>query len=269
MAEMYCANFLYNGTESSTYNLVFANIDTSRYTQLYGAFSSNYVFNRKSKSQLIVNDVYTDSPVTFDVEIVTEDGSTISSGNMRTIERWLFGTYSYKRLYIHDPSMEETIDGVVKKLYLNCRFINPEKLEYNGGVVGFKCTLECDSNMFWQEAINKSFTVGTQHIKTITVDSDIEGYTYPQVEINIDEDLQTTGSVSISNLTDDPNRVTEFYGVDPGDTIQMFSDINYTSHYGKMTSKNFIRLVNGENQIQISGLDAKSISFTYQNRRFF
>lgn len=274
MAEMYCANFLYNGTESSTYNLVFANIDTSRYTQLYGAFSSNYVFNRKSKSQLIVNDVYTDSPVTFDVEIVTEDGSTISSSNMRTIERWLFGTYSYKRLYIHDPSMEETIDGVVKKLYLNCRFINPEKLEYNGGIVGFKCTLECDSNMFWQDEITKEFQGGHgTHEYTITVDSDIEGYIYPYVEIRMSSSGGGSGwqgIIDIKNTTDDVGRVSRFESVPADDTVKMYNDINHTTHYAYFVKKNFIRLLNGTNTIVVTGgIDIDSITFSYQNRRLF
>lgn len=274
MAEMYCANFLYNGTESSTYNLVFANIDTSRFTQLYGSFSSNFVFNRKTRSKYISNDVYTDSPVSLDIDIVTEDGSPIAASQLRTIENWLFIQRDYKQLYIHDPSMEETVDGVVKKLYLRCRFLNPEKQEYNGGIVGFKCTMECDSNVFWQDAIGQTFQGGSgTHTYTINVDSDIDGYIYPYVEIRMSSSGGGSGwqgIIDIKNTTDDVGRVSRFENVPAGDTVKMYNDINYTTHYSYFVKKNFIRLLNGTNTIVVTGgIDIDSIKFSYQNRRLF
>lgn len=76
----------------------------------------------------------------------------IEPSERRAIEKWLFNKREYCKLYLDmaDDLYGETfeyIDGIRKRNYLNCRFINPEKLEYNGGIVGYKATLEADSNI--------------------------------------------------------------------------------------------------------------------------
>lgn len=162
MIELYGKHFIYDGTYSSKYNLIIANVETSRETRIAGEKTGFFVFNKASKSNHLIDDDYSDSPMSFDIEIVTCDGTPIDLNAMRKIERWLFTNSVFKKLYVDpvDDKFGETYEvvfGSQKSLYFNCRFLNPEKLEYNNGVVGFKCTLETDSMMLWQDEVSASF----------------------------------------------------------------------------------------------------------------
>ena len=181
----------------------------------------------------------------------------------------------YRKLYFDvadDPYGEtyEFIDNIRKRNYLNCRFLNPEKIEYNGGIVGYKATIEADSNMFWQDAVSKEYVVNNgdadvSSVVTVNIDTDIDDYVYPKVTITMGG---VGGDIIIVNNRDDNNRQTKFVGLSPYASVVMKGEINYISgeYYNRFALRNFIRLLDGENKLTIMG-DVDTIEFEYSARR--
>lgn len=271
MADIYGSHFEFAGLSSRRYNLIIANLDTSRYIQSAGTISSNVVFSKKENKNYLISSNYTDSPVSFDIEILVDNDKPLTPGACREVIKWLFNKQAYSRLYIDiadDPNgeMYDFVEGVQRRSYFNCRLINPEKIEWNGGVIGYKCTLESDSPYLWQDAVEVSFNISstTQNF-TVNIDSDLNDYIYPTVTIEMG---QAGGDVNIMNNTDDSTRITKFTGISANANIIMKGDINYISgdYYTKFATRNFIRLLDGENIFTING-DVKTIKFEYQNRR--
>lgn len=275
MVDIYGSHFELGGITSRRYGLIIANVTTQRFTQLVGTINSNTVFDKRKKKRHLVGDSYSDSPLTFDIEIVTDDGRCIEQHRRREIEKWLFARHGYRRLYIDsaddiEGETHEIVDGILKRLYMNCRFVNPEKLEYSGGVVGYKATLEADSLMFWQDATIKEYVFAEEsalnsQIITVKVDTDLDDFVYPVVTFVIGNE---GGDIIIANNTDDGSRLTKFVDLPANSCITMKGETNYISgqYYEKFYNRNFIRLLDGANKIAITG-DVVSIKFEWCNRR--
>lgn len=266
-------HFQYGNFNSSEHGVIFAHCNTKSYDNLMGNVSSSYLFNRRDKVKYIIADNYEDSPITFDAEIISDDFRAFSSQEERAIEKSLFNKPDYRKLYvdINDACASgayEIIDGQQKMFYFNCRFRNPIKLEDGSGLtVGYQFSIECDSCMAWQDAIEKTFTLsGGNEIITVQTDTDIGGYTYPEVTINIGS---TGGDIIIVNTTDDESRLTKFNNLTANISLIMKGNFNYVSgqNYEKFEHQNFIRLLDGNNSISITG-DVVSIKFKWRNRRF-
>lgn len=276
MADIYGSHFEFAGVSSRELGLIIANVNTSRSVSLGGPKEGVTIFSRAANKQYLIDDDYSSSPVSFEVEIITDSDKCIEFAERRKIEKWLFNHRDYRRLYldIDDDVYGETyeyIDGEKKRNYLNCRFINPERVDGNGGVIGYKATLEADSNMFWQDAIVKTYTVNnsTEDASsniTLLVDTDLDEFIYPKVTIHIGS---VGGDIIIFNNDDDSSRMTKFVGMSPMSSVIMKGEINYISdqYYLKFASRNFIRLVDGENTLTIKG-NVQTIEFEYSARRF-
>ena len=380
MINLYGVHFEYDGVSSRKYNLIIANLNTERMTRISGEKTGNFVYNKALKSRYLINDDYTESSLSFDIEIVTCDDRAIEMRELREIENWLFTNSTFKKMYIdiEDDKYGETYEivyGIQKRLYLNCRFINAEKLEYNNGVIGFHCTIETDGIMLWQDPVtlyvdlaqpiyieeggdliavmrgdvnldgkvmaddsqitlqeaidilsgkeptfteiqllagdmdedgrilpndaqlilniyvsdlamkpvDKEYIIidedGTRidldentKLVSFLVDSDIDGYTYPEISIQFSANprLGFDDTVSITNLSDDPDRKATFTNISRGSTLT----IDCATHrvgkelYKNMTSRFFPRLVNGMNNILIEGASVTSAMITWQNRRY-
>lgn len=275
MADIYGAHFEYGGVSSRQYDLVIANLNTSRMTRMCTSGESVTMYNKAANKFVFVDEDKSDAKVSFDIEIVTADGRCLERSECRTIEKWLFRHNGYRKLYFDMAddtlgTMYEYIDGVRYRSYLNCRMLNPEKLEYNGGVVGYKATLEADSDMFWQDAITKKYIInnGAADVSTnisINIDTDATGYIYPKVKIIMGH---SGGDIMICNHTDDSSRLTEFVNILQNATITMKGELNYVSgqYYEKFSNRHFIRLLGGENKLTIRG-DVSTIEFEYSARR--
>lgn len=270
MADIYGSHFEYAGISSRLYDLIFVNIETKRNYSSSGSIKEVSVFNQSTKRRHLIDDDYSDFPISFDIEIVTEDGKTLDQSERRKIEKWLFNKHDYRKLYldISDDTYSETIeiiDGVQKRLYLNCRFVNPERLEYNGGIVGYRATLEADSGLWWQDPVKKTFESPSGGQIVVDVDTDLDDYTYPIVTIIMGNQ---GGDIIIQNNNDDSNRLTKFTDITAGSTIILKGEFNYINDefYNRFANKNFPRLVDGKNQISVTG-DVASISFEFNNRR--
>lgn len=275
MADIYGSHFEYGGISSRQHSLIIANAGTSRATALAGNKEGVTVFSKNAKKQYLIDDDYTKSPVSLQVEIVTESGRRLEPEERRQIEKWLFKPRTYRKLYfdIADDEFGETyeyVDGKRLRNYLNCRFVNPEKMEYNGGVVGYKVTIESDSNMYWQDARIQTFLVNNgsadvSTIITVDVDTDLDDYIYPKVTIKMGS---IGGDITIVNNSDDSTRFTKFVGIGASATLIMKGELNYVSgqYYEKFQQRNFIRLLDGENKLMVLG-DIDSIEIEYCARR--
>lgn len=188
MIEIYGKHFIYNDVYSRDFGLIIANVDTSREEHIAGVKSGKFIFNRATKTRTLIGDDYADTPLSFDIDIVTCNGRALEFKKVRQIEKWLFENSLFKKLYIDpadDPYGEtsELVYGSEKRLYFNCRFLGAEKLSYNGGVVGFRCTLETDSKMLWQDktAVAYDFTdpiyneESGQQVRLMRGDVDFDG----------------------------------------------------------------------------------------------
>jgi len=124
--------------------------------------------------------------------------------------------------------------------------------------------------MFWQDAHTHNFSVNNgapdvSTIVTVPVDTDFREYIYPKVTITMGG---TGGDVTIVNNTDDSTRLTQLVGISPYATVIMKGELNYVSgqYYEKLATRNFIRLLDGENKLMVLG-DVDSIEFEYSARR--
>lgn len=275
MADLYGSHFEFAGIPSRQWGLIFVNLNTNRMVRLGGAKEGVTIFSRNAKKRYLIDDDYSSSPVTMDVEIMTDSERCLELVERRQVEKWLFNHRDYRKLYLDvaDDEFGETyeyVDGVRKRNYLNCRLINPERIEGNGGIIGYKATLEADSNMFWQDPIVKKYLVnnGAEDVSTnitVKVDTDLDEFIYPRVTIQVGS---SGGDIIISNNHDDSSRLTKFVGMSPLSSVTMKGEINYVSgqYYLKFADRNFIRLLDGENKLTILG-DVETIEFEYSVRR--
>lgn len=259
-------HFIYDDFDSSEYGLIFANMDTSRLNILQSEQKVNTVYSKKNNMHYMINTQYNIAdPTSVDAEIFTFDGSPIGESYLHNVEKSLFCSQSFKKLYAF-----ESYDEDIEEPYVKCIFINPERIETLSGVVGYKFTMVLDSVMMYDPEITETFTFtsGQAGTKTfsVTLDTDINDYTYPNIRIQVGS---LGGDIAIYNVTDDSERLTEFSSLPPSSLIVMDSAINYIPkiYYDNFSGRNFIRLLDGENTFLFTG-DVTSITITYQNRKY-
>lgn len=93
---------------------------------------------------IVVPDVIADGRANVETQ---ED---IRGGKSYQIEDWLFGTTEYKKLYAdtdEDNNKVQTSEGNILRQYIECCFINPERIIHNGNIYGWKATCVLSSPM--------------------------------------------------------------------------------------------------------------------------
>lgn len=267
--------FEYNGISSRKYGLIFAHIKTKPFESLIGETETTVLFNKRNKKNYIIDEKYDKAHISFQAEVVTAEDHSIDIFERREIEKWLFHKHNYGKLYVDMDSDDngetyEYVEGVQKRLYLNCRLLNPEKIEVASRFIGYRFDVECDSCMAWQDKTVCSFNYdaySTSASPNVIVDTDLDDYVYPRVIITTGS---SGGDITIINISDDATRATSFVGLMPNHQIIMNGDgVNYISgdDYSRFSNKNFIRLLDGENNFSIIG-NVSGISFEFQNRRY-
>lgn len=253
--------FTYNGKSSDNYDLIFANVSSNTDTALSGGYELKTIYNKSNSYNYIIEHNYSDSVLELDVDIVTADASPLTETQQKEVRKWLFVQPSYRKLYSQESS----------DIYLNCIFTNPEKIEGSGGIIGYKTTIVCDSPTAWQDEIVYSNVLNLEKDEftniTVSVNNELLSYIYPKVHIVIGD---SGGNITIVNNSDDATRLTTFEYLAPDTDIQMDSSLNFVSgdNYAKMTDKNFIRLVDGDNIFTVTG-NVDIIELTYNNRISF
>ena len=140
---------------------------------------------------------------------------------------------------------------------------------YADGLHGWKCTCILSSGWAFQDEIEITCTDFTEDI-TVPVDSDNGEYIYPTLTFSA---TTTTNPISPTIInTSDNNRAmvvkdipaqTEVY-IDSA--VGTITDNTGASLYPNLVDQKFLRLVNGDNVLQISGISELKIK--YQNVRF-
>lgn len=271
----YGSHFEFDGESSRKYGLVFANINSNLMKKTSISSDAVKMFSKRNNKQYLVGEDFSSSAFSFEVEIVTRTGRCFNAFDRKTIEKWLFNRRGYHQLYFDmaddvNAYYYTYVDGVLKRAYMNCRFINPEKIEGNGGLVGYRVTIETDSYVMWQDSVTKKFTlsdsgVTSESVIEVCIDTDTEEYLYPNVLI---ETGNYGGNISVENNSDIVGRLTRFVGLPANATISMNGEFCYVSdeYYPCFAGGNFIRLLDGKNCLKIVG-DVKSISFEYTARK--
>lgn len=264
--ELYGCGFEYAGVMSGKYGMIFANVETERNRTIIGGGELITIFNRHNSMRHYVGTSFENAAMQFEAEVVTE--IPLTESDQRAVERWLFYRNGYKKFYPDVPP--EYVNGEMKRVYLNCIFTNPSKLEYNGGVVGYRFTVQCDAPMAWQDPVQVSFDLNhssedQSSIISVMVDTDMPDYVYPDVVVEMGDG----GGITIVNNSDNTSRLTSFEHVIAQAIIRMDGETNFVSgaNYENFVDRNFIRLLNGENKLAVTG-DVKKISFTWQNMRY-
>ena len=122
------------------------------------------------------------------------------------------------------------------------------------------------NNNIWSDTGNITISYNQTNDFHIDVDTDLDDYIYPDVEIQVGGE---GGDIVIYNATDDATRFTEFSSVPPFTTFTMQGSINHITNgmYNHFTSRNFIRLLNGRNNFFMYG-DIERITFRFNNRKY-
>ena len=266
---LFVNNFEYDGISSAKYGLFFGHINTERLKQICGNIEYNQVFYPSLNRQEIHGINKDEFPLSFDLEIISAE--PIPYRYAREIKKWLFSSHEYKKLYpsrIKDRTVEK-INGKEKRVYVECIFTNPEALFYADGLHGWKCTCILSSGWAFQDAIEVTYTDFTEDIN-ITVDSDNGEYIYPTFTFLAGA---TTNPISPTIInTSDNNRTMEIKDI-PAQTevyvdsaIGTITDNTGVSLYPKLLNQKFLRLVNGDNVLTITGVSELTIK--YQNVRY-
>lgn len=203
---------------------------------------------------------------------------TSPSGTRTTVPGHAFG-YTYRNGYDTMDCGSEwlRLEGTkIYRTYLNCRFVEPERIENSAGVYGWKCTVQCDAPMGWEEPITvtqtfSDTTSSSENQFDLTTNNDSREYIYPDVKIVTGS---SGGTVTIANTTDSTTRLTGFTNLNANTTFVMHGETNAitntsgatNNYYELFTHRNFLRLLDGTNRIKVTG-DVKSITITYQNMR--
>lgn len=271
--DFYGCHFEYAGEFSRKYGLIIAAVTATRNISVTGKSQSVHIFNKRNQTKSNLGSMYSEAPLVFEMEIIAEE--PIDGEIRRKIQKWLFNQTDYQKLYLDRAEANvgeifELVSGRPVRTYLNCLFVNPEKIEGDGGIMGYKFSVECDSRMAWQDPVRVSanYPGGETASEMITacVDTDTVEYTYPTIEINTGD---IGGTIEITNLSDDPGRTTTFSDIAPNTHFTINGVYNYVSngYYGNFINRNFPRLLDGTNEFALSG-DITAISITWQNTRY-
>lgn len=266
---LFVNTFEYDGINSKKYGLFFGHVDTERLKQICGNLEYNQVFYPSLNRQEIHGVNKDEFPLSFDLEIISAE--PISYWSAKEIKKWLFNSPTYKKLYasrIKDKTIEQ-INGEEKRRYVECVFTNPEAMFYADGLHGWKCTCTLSSGWAFQDGIEITYTDFTENI-VIPVDSDNGDYIYPTFTFSTAA-TDSLMSPTIKNMSDnnrtmilkDIKAQTEVY-VDSA--VGTITDNTGTSLYPHLVDQKFLRLVNGDNVLQISGISELTIK--YQNVRY-
>lgn len=260
--------FIYDGVNSSRYNLSILRIDTDGLTSAEGSVEYSSSFFPAQNKRYITGVSRESAPLEFEVEIIGEEG--YCSVHERAIKNWLFNSPTFKELYIdpEDDKEAEYVNGTIKRQYLECVFCNPEKIEYAEGTVGWRCTCMCSSTMAMQEKVEVTATSFSSDI-TLNVDTDIQDYVYPYLVITCGN---TKADVTITNKSDN-NRAMQIKDATAKAVLYadcavgtIVNDAN-AEYYNKLVNQHFLRLVPGENIISVTG-GVSSVKFTWNNARW-
>lgn len=244
--------FRYDGQWSGTYGLQIADFDVKNVSETE-AFSPTLSLQKVPSSLRFIHSglEYNTAPK-CEFSVVSQYEIT---GDMRSlILSWLIGKKQFKPMQFEDGDNDEFI--------YYCVFTSAKTIWVNGRCHGFRLTAQFDSPFARGEATTVSVGSGANQKVVIRNKSDIsDDYTYPIVKFY--------GNVDIVNLTDDPSRHFKFSNIDKNEFITVDNEIKYISSsfpgekLSNFTSKNWLRLRSGMNELEITSAGDVTIECPY------
>lgn len=251
-------SFVFDEIPGETYNLFLYGLDTSGIMSNNGSSDVSLITKKIFRRPVPYFYGVEQTPVLqFGITFFSPDEITADMAQL--IQRWLFGQRNYKKLQIVQDDMLD--------VYFNCVLTEPNMVKVGGVVTGFTATVVCDSPYAWtfEETLTKTYaTPEVSDIFYFYNLSDDVYYLFPQLDITLNGSGDT---VSILNITDN-NREFLFSGLTPGEVLSVDNDLKIiTSSSGLLRlplfNKNWFRLLNGVNQLKITG-NVEEVIFTYR-----
>ena len=186
----------------------------------------------------------------------------INAVDAYNIEKWLFGHMRYRKLQIMQPDLEG--------IYYNCFFTEPETQRVGNKLVGYTCTIVCDSPFAWEYERTKTYTFSTPPNSfpiTFFNTSDNNYYMFPKLEITMDN---IGGTAQITNVSDS-SRIFLLTALAGSEVITVNNDLQTLvsstsllrlSHF----NKKWFRMIQGKNNLLVTGNIAQ-IKLIYQFAR--
>lgn len=185
-------HFEYAGQSSIPYGLLIGHIDTQMLQACCGAVTYHTVFMKNSRRRHLGGMDWSESPLSFEMEILSEE--PIPAHTAREIQNWLFHAAAYQPLYVaqREDDSAERVDGVLRRVHLDCVLYNPTAITFATGLHGWKCTCECATPMALQESITREFDAAdlTEPVH-LYVDTDSHDYVYPQITLTLSDSAPT------------------------------------------------------------------------------
>lgn len=260
--------------ESTVYGMRIVNIETSTDTRLEGAFSSTYFYSKSGHERYLLKNGYSDSPIIYEAEILIDD-SKVSAyrADMSEVERKLFGNRNFKTIGISTTSPIDCPEDAaylssMRGVYADARFLDAQRIENGFGCVGYKVTIELSSNLLFKDVVDhiiKTNSTTTVSRVTLHLDTDSDEYIYPRLLIT----TGATGGAISFNTVAERGRKFKMTSLPPNTTIEINGKTKFITspYYNNVTSYNFLRLLQGDNIIEISG-DMASVKADYTLRKF-
>lgn len=253
--------FKYDNNFSKQYGLAIASINTNKDNTIIDNEKDTTTLFLPCNNQFIIQGIKPKSPLSFDIEFISDTtNQAITPIQSHNITKWLFDRLNYHRFEIFSKDYSN--------IYFNCRFTKAEKINSGVGIIGYKCTVECDAPWAWEKERPSIYNItSTPSFIKYICNSDSESYLIPQnLQITCG---QSGGTVSITNINDN-NHIIQFYGLLANEIISLdsFGQVISSTSNKRFTNWNhkFLRFVNGDNTLNVSG-DISKISITCDSPR--
>lgn len=184
----------------------------------------------------------------------------LSRYDISSIQKWLFGHREYKKLQIVQEDM--------LNVHYNCILSDPKIITVGNMPYMFECKVICDSPFAWENEATYEYVLnGNQSTITHINTSDVNDYTYPIIEF---DSKVASNTVTLTNLSNE-NRETRIEGLAQGEKITLNNEnqiIESSIGLSRLSkfNKNWFELVQGENQIKVTG-NVGTLKIRYANAR--
>jgi len=250
MAGFNTHSFVYDSVPCDIYGLLIADLDGNGQKESDNFNSQIRTVIPPNSHESIFLGYESKEPLSFEITLISE--KEVDAYTQGKIAKWLVGRNGFKKLQVVQPDLSSVI--------YYCIFTNLKTTYIAGYAHAF--TLTGITNSPYQFEKNKvvTTTVVTSGSLTISNNSDIEDYIYPDVKIT----STSGGDIEIIN-TSDADRSFKITGLSTGEVItisgktQLLTSSTTLNRLGNF-NKHWFRLRDGTNVLSIIG--SATIEFT-------
>lgn len=196
------AGFIYNGKSTkdilSSSELILCTFDG---IDSVSGHQREDITGETTISRPIANEYGTQyEPLEIEYGLIKKDHTVITSEEQRTIEKWLTSPKISQELTVID-CQGNPIDGIY-----HGKFISTEWYPVGGGWAGFMFNFK-NNTAYPTKHFEQTYSINSSGTITIDCETDeLEEYVYPT--ITVVQSSSSTATVSITNVTDNSNKMT-------------------------------------------------------------